>query len=223
MQRLMRKKQGTFFVAYINEVQDLNAAAEAADRSPSPPPHPPIHEFVDVFPGDLPRQPPPHRDIDHQIKLLPGSSPPSQPTYPVSYAEMDELKKTLADLGTHRFARPSKSPFGASVLFVKQKDGTMRMCVDYRALNTVTVKNRYPLPCINELLDRVQESKVFSKIDLRSGHHQIRIAEEDIPKTAFRTRYGHFEYTVMPFGLTNAPATFMRLMNDVFHPSWINA
>ena len=94
-------------------------------------------------------------------------------TYPLSYAEMDQLKKTLADLGTHGFARPSKSPFGAPVLFVKKKDGTMRMCVDYRALNKVTVKNRYPLPRIDELFDRVQESKVFSKIDLRSGYHQI--------------------------------------------------
>ena len=187
-------------------------------QSAVPPPHPLISEFSDVFPDDLPRQPPPHRDVDHQIELIPGSSPPSQPTYPLSYAEMDELKKTLADLGTHGFARPSKSPFGAPVLFVKKKDGSMRMCVDYRALNKITIKNRYPLPRIDELLDRVQGSKVFSKIDLRSGYHQIRIAEKDIPKTAFRTRYGHFEFTVMPFGLTNAPATFMQLMNDIFHP-----
>ena len=116
------------------------------------------------------------------------------------------------------FIRSSSSPWGAPVLFVKKKDGTLRMCIDYRELNKVTIKNKYPLPHIDELFDNLQGSAVYSKLDLRQGYYQLKIREADIPKTAFNSRYGHFEFMVMPFGLTNAPAAFMDLMHRVFHP-----
>ncbi|GJR57636.1 putative reverse transcriptase domain-containing protein [Tanacetum coccineum] len=133
-------------------------------------------------------------------------------------SETEELSEQLKELSDKGFIRPSSSPWGAPVLFVKKKDGSFRMCIDYRELNKLTVKNRYPLPRIDDLFDQLQGSSVYSKIDLRSGYHQLRVREEDIPKTAFRTRYGHYEFQVMPFGLTNAPAVFMDLMNRVCKP-----
>ena len=134
----------------------------------------------------------------------------------MSTKELSELKSQLTDLIDQGFIRPSSSPWGAPVLFVTKKDGAMRLCVDYRALNRLTVKNSYPLPRIDDILDQLSTAKYYTKIDLRSGYHQIRLDEESIPLTAFRTRYGHFEFQVLPFGLTNAPATFMSLMNEVF-------
>jgi len=174
--------------------------------------------YRDVFPNALPDGLPPSREVDHRIELVPGSSPQSRPTIRLSATELAELKKQLIELEAAGFIRPSKSPFGAPILFVKKKDGTMRMCIDYRALNRITVKNSYPLPRVDELFDRLQGARYFSKIDLRSGYHQIRIAPEDVPKTAFRTRYGHYEFLVLPFGLTNAPATFMHLMHQALRP-----
>ena len=171
-----------------------------------------------MFPTDLPNGLPPRRLIDHTIETEPEAKAPVRPIYRLSFAEMNELKKQLEELTDKGFIRPSTSPFGAPVIFVKKKDGSLRMCVDYRGLNKITKKNSYPLPRIDDLFDRLHGATVFSKIDLRSGYHQVRISEKDIYKTAFRTRYGHFEFLVMPFGLTNAPATFMRLMNTVFHP-----
>ncbi|KAL4309853.1 hypothetical protein GQ457_01G017270 [Hibiscus cannabinus] len=132
--------------------------------------------------------------------------------------ELKELKKQLEELQDKGFIRPSTSPWGAPVLFVKKKDGTMRLCIDYRQLNRVTIKNKYSLPRIEDLFDQLRDASVFSKIDLRSGYYQMRVKEADVPKTAFRTRYGHFEFLVMQFGLTNAPAAFMDLMNRVFKP-----
>ncbi|GJU68419.1 putative reverse transcriptase domain-containing protein [Tanacetum coccineum] len=142
---------------------------------------------------------------------LPGS-------YRLAPSEMKELADQLQELSDKGFIRPSSSPWGAPVLFVKKKDGSLRMCIDYRELNKLTVKNRYPLPRIDDLFDQLQGSSVYSKIDLRSGYHQLKVREEDISKTAFRTRYGHYEFQVMPFGLTNAPAVFMDLMNRVCKP-----
>ena len=177
-----------------------------------------LRMFADVFPADLPSELPPRRDVDHRIELEQGASPPSRPTYRLSPSELDVLRKQLDDLMAHKFIQPSQSPYGAPVLFVKKKDGELRMCVDYRALNKITIKNKYPLPRIDELLDRLHGARWFSKIDLRSGYHQVRIHPDDVAKTAFRTRYGHFEFLVLPFGLTNAPATFMHLMQQIFRP-----
>ena len=174
-----------------------------------------LGEFPDVFPAELPPGLPPKRSVDHKIEVEPDAKPPFRATYKMSYAELDELKKQLSELIEKGYIRPSKSPYGAPILFVKKKDGTMRMCIDYRALNKITTKNRYPLPRIDELMDRLHGASVFSKIDLRSGYHQVRVEDDDIQKTAFRTRYGHYEFLVLPFGLTNAPATFMHLMHDV--------
>nr|GFA84802.1 putative reverse transcriptase domain-containing protein [Tanacetum cinerariifolium] len=138
--------------------------------------------------------------------------------YRLAPPEMKELSEQLKELSDKGFIRPSSSPWGAPVLFVKKKDGSFRMCIDYRELNKLTVKNRYPLPRIDDLFDQLQGSSVYSKIDLRSGYHQLRVREEDVPKSAFRTRYGHYEFQVMPFGLTNALTVFMDLMNHVCKP-----
>ena len=132
--------------------------------------------------------------------------------------ELKELKGQLHELLDKGFIRPSVSPWGAPVLFMKKKDDSLWLCIDYRRLNRVTIRNKYHLPRIDDLLYQLQGAKVFSKIDLRSWYHQLKIKEVDVPKTAFRTRYGHYEFFVMPFGLTNAPAAFMDLMNRVFRP-----
>jgi len=131
-------------------------------------------------------------------------------------SELVELKKQLDEMLQKGYIRPSSSPWGSPAIFVDKKDGSLRMCVDYRQLNDVTIKNKYPLPRIDDLFDQLSGAKVFSKIDLRTGYYQLKIKKEDIPKTAFTTRYGLYEYTVMSFGLTNAPAFFMHMMNKVF-------
>jgi hypothetical protein len=174
-----------------------------------------VQEYPDVFQKQL-RGMPPDRDIEFLIKLLPGTPPISKRSYRMPINELVEFKKQLAEPQAKGFIQPSSSPWGAPVLFVEKKDGTQRMCVDYRSLNEVTIKNKYPLQRIEDLFDQMKGASVFSKIDLRSGYHQLKIRESDIPKTAFRTRYGLYEYTVMSFGLTNAPAYFMYLMNKVF-------
>eukprot|EP00253_Pinus_taeda_P019316 PITA_19316 len=177
---------------------------------------PVIKEFADVFPEEIPGLPP-KRDIDFTIELIPEAAPVSRTPYRMSVPELTELKVQLQELLDKNYICPSVSPWGAPVLFVRKKDGTLRMCIDYRQLNKLTIKNKYPLPRIDELFDQVKGAEVFSKIDLRSGYHQIRIKDEDIAKTTFKTRYGHYEFVVLPFGLTTAPATFMCLMNSVFH------
>ncbi|GJY44924.1 putative reverse transcriptase domain-containing protein [Tanacetum coccineum] len=161
--------------------------------------------IVRDFPEDLSGIPP-ARQVEFQIDLVPGAAPVAQAPYRLAPSEMKELAEQIQELSDKGFIRPVSSPWGAPVLFVKKKDGSFCMCIDYRELNKLTVKNRYPLPRIDDLFDQLQGSSVYSKIDLRSSYHQLRVREEDIPKTAFRTRYGHYEFQVMPFGLTNTPA-----------------
>nr|AAN04995.1 retrotransposon protein, putative, Ty3-gypsy sub-class [Oryza sativa Japonica Group] len=174
-----------------------------------------VREYPEVFPDDLTTMPP-KRDIEFRIDLVPGTAPIHKRPYRMGANELAEVKKQVDEQLQKGYIRPSTSPWGAPVIFVEKKDKTKRMCIDYRALNEVTIKNKYPLPRIDDLFDQLKGATVFSKIDLRSGYHQLRIREEDIPKTAFITRYGLFECTVMSFGLTNAPAFFMNLMNKVF-------
>ncbi|GJY21321.1 putative nucleotidyltransferase, ribonuclease H [Tanacetum coccineum] len=176
-----------------------------------------VQEFPDVFPEELPGIPP-DRQVEFRIDLILGSTPVAKTPYRLAPSEMQELMKQLQELLDKAFIHPSSSPWGASVLFVKRKDGSMRMCINYQELNKITIKNRCPLPRIDDLFDQLQGASFFSKIDLRLGYHQLKIREEDIPKTAFQTRYGHYEFIVMPFGLTNAPTAFMDLMNRVCRP-----
>jgi hypothetical protein len=181
---------------------------------PSPDDHSLLREYRDMFPEEVSGLPP-RRDIDFQIELAPGAVPVSRTPYRMSTPELVELKLELKEMMDKGYIRPSMSPWGAPVLFVKKKDGTLRLCIDYRQLNKVTIKNKYPLPRIDDLFDHLGGASIFSKIDLMSGYHQVRIKGEDIHKTAFQTWYGHYEFVVVPFGLTNAPATFMCLMNNV--------
>jgi hypothetical protein len=174
-----------------------------------------MSEFPYVFPKDLPGMPP-ERKVEFAIELLPGTAPIFKRAYRVSGPELVELKKKIDELSEKGYIRPRTSPWAAPVLFVEKKDGTRRMCIDYRALNEVTIKNKCPLPRIEDLFDQLRGASVFSKIDLRSGYHHLRIRPSDIPKTTFITMYGLYEFTVMSFGLTNAPAFFMNLMNSVF-------
>ncbi|KAK8939259.1 hypothetical protein KSP39_PZI011311 [Platanthera zijinensis] len=176
---------------------------------------PVVRDYVDVFPEDLPGVPP-TREVEFEIQVIEGAAPIAKTPYRMAPKELAELKIQLQELLDKKFIRPSTSPWGAPVLFVKKKEGSLRLCVDYRELNKLTIKNKYPLPRIDDLFDQLVGARIFSKIDLRSGYHQLRIREEDVFKTAFSTRYGHFEFVVMPFGLTNAPAAFMALMNSVF-------
>ncbi|MCO5571737.1 hypothetical protein L7F22_025485 [Adiantum nelumboides] len=178
-----------------------------------------LNQFQDVFIDDNPGELPPKRgDDDHMIELIPGSSPPNKPPYRVSQAQQEEIMRQVNELVEKGMVRPSSSPFCSPVLLVQKKDGTYRMCVDYRALNRITIKNRFLVPRVEDLFDKLQGSTYFSRIDLKSGYHQIRIVDEDIVKTAFRTTFGLYEYLVMPFGLTNALATFNRMMERIFQP-----
>ncbi|GBG64149.1 hypothetical protein CBR_g40848 [Chara braunii] len=176
-----------------------------------------IREYHDVFPSSFSYAGiPPMRDVEHSIQLVADYCVHHQAPYRLSIPEATKLKRQLEELLRLGFIKPSNSPWGAPVLFARKADGTLCLCIDYRGLNRYTVKNSYPMPRSDELFDRLAGNRFFTKIDLRSGYHQILVAAADQPKTAFRSRFGHYEFTVMPFGLTNAPATFQRAMNDIF-------
>jgi hypothetical protein len=199
---------------YLPKIEDINPCSYAAitvqlENIPV------VCEYPDVFPDDLPGMPQ-DRDVEFVIELQPGTAPISKRPYRMPPKELAELKNQLQELLDKGYIRPSSSPWGSPALFVKKKDGSLRMCVDYHPLNEVTIKNKYPLPRIDVLFDQLAGARVFSKIDIRSGYHQIKIRASDVPKTAFSTRYGLYEFLVMSFGLTNAPAYFMYLMNSVF-------
>ncbi|KAL4564653.1 hypothetical protein LXL04_028721 [Taraxacum kok-saghyz] len=206
-QKYLQKKCPAFLAHIVDKSKEVKKIQDI----------PEVRDFPDVFPEDLPGLPP-KRPVEFRIDLIPGAAPIARAPYRLAPSEMQELSSQLQELLSRGFIRPSFSPWGAPILFVKKKDGSFRMCIDYRELNKLTVKNRYPLPRINDLFDQLQGSTHYSKIDLRSGYHQLSVQEEDVPKTAFRTRYGHYEFLVMPFGLTNAPAVFMDLMNRVCRP-----
>jgi hypothetical protein len=174
-----------------------------------------LTEFEYVFPTGQPGLPP-ERSVAMEIALEEGAKPVSKPAFRLSPAEMDELKKQLSLFLEKGLIRPSVSPLGAPRLFAPKKDGGMRMCLDYRALNTLTIKSKCPIPRIDKIFDRLQGAQYFLSLDLRSRYYQILMKDADIPKTCIRTRYGSFEFLVMPFGLTNAPSTFQAVMNDVF-------
>jgi hypothetical protein len=195
--------------------ESASLVAANVEASPDLASIPVVCEFPDVFPDDQ-SELPPDRDVEFTIELEPDNAIISWRPYRMAPKELAKIKKQLEELLDKGFIRPSSSPWGCSTISVKKKDGTLQMCVDYHPLNAVIIKNKYPLPHIDALFDQLAGARVFSKIDLRLGYHQIKIQLQDIPKAAFSTRYGLYEYLVMSFGLTNAPAFFMYLMNSVF-------
>ena len=201
----------------------LRSASPSSSLPPSPPLHPPdlsqvppeYHDLQEVFSKDRALILPPHRPYDCAINLLPGHTFPSSRLYNISKPEREVMEKYIQESLAGGLIRPSSSPVGAGFFFVKKKDGSLRPCIDFRGLNNITIRNKYPLPLIDAAFSPLHEAAVFSKLDLRNAYHLVRIKEGDEWKTAFNTPLGHFEYCVMPFGLTNAPAVFQNLVNDV--------
>jgi hypothetical protein len=205
LRKSMRKGCKLYAILVLNE----KGVAEGLEHLPM------VKEFADVFPKELPGMPP-ERELEFTIDLKPGTEPIVRMPNQMSTPELQEMKMQLEELLDLALIRPSVSPWGAPVIFIRKKDGSWKLCIDYRQLNKAMIKNQYPLPRIDDLFDQMKGATVFSKIDLRSGYHQLRIREDDVPKIAFKTRFGNYEFTVLPFGLTNALGVFMSLMNGVF-------
>ncbi|KAJ9519141.1 hypothetical protein QJQ45_007703 [Haematococcus lacustris] len=207
------RKGGSAMVAMVS-LEDLALPVDAVSHAQRQHLQNLLDEYSDVF------QPitglPPERAVGHSIPLQPDGKPPARPSYRMSKPEQDELRKQITDLLAKGLIEPSSSPYAAPVLFVQKKSGELRMCIDYRQLNKITIRDQYPLPRIDDLFDQLAGKTVFSSLDLQAGYHQIRIPAEDVPKTAFRTPMGHYQFKVLCFGLTNAPATFQRVMNEAF-------
>ncbi|MCO5596797.1 hypothetical protein L7F22_050867 [Adiantum nelumboides] len=205
------------YVLKLNKLEEESKEKETEDKELEW-----LSEFLGVFSKEL-TDLPPTRGLVHDITLVPGAQPIAKSPYKMSLSKALELKNQLTQLLEQGFIRPSVSPWGASILFQKKKDGTFRLCIDYQGLNQCTIKNKYPLPRIDELFDRLSGAQYFSKIALRSRFYQVQNQAEDIPKTAFNTTFGHYEFVVMPFGITNALATFNRLMIDLFREGLDNS
>ena len=215
--QLLKQNQGVAYMMDISQIEELSSATISDEPSIQLPDK--YAEYAQVFSKTQADKLPPHRPYDHSIPIAEGANIPFGPVYNLSQTELKALHEYLKENLAKGFIRRSESPAGAPILFVKKKDGSLRLCVDYRGLNKITTPNRCPLPLISETFDQLGKAKYFTKLDMRGAYNLLRIAKGDEWKTAFRCRYGHFEYQVMPFGLMNAPGTFQAFVNDIFYES----